>query len=301
MILITKTLLKMNRHFKYLEIIDKYLCGELSGQEAKDFEKELMSNKRLVFEFEEYKKIREAIKDKESIKLRKQLSELGNNPKPSYHFISIRSIPAERILLAAAVILVLIVAGFVLARMINRDVSPADEIADIGESNDLYSPYDTIDSTQNINDLTLTRDMPSVNDTVDLLLAGDTKATYDILASLNVKDLKGPEYQVPLFYSELLGTNLRSVYFSLTEPEDSAIFLSGDEIKFIWEGDLDELLMLDLIDHNGKAIYQTDPLNDNEFLFKEKLEPGVYVVRFRTVDEIIYLNVFFIINQNINK
>jgi hypothetical protein len=291
----------MNKHFKYLEIIEKYLSGELSEQEAKDFEKELMSNKRLVFEFEEYNKIREAIKDKESIKLRKQLSELGNNPKPSYHFTRIRSIPAERILLAAAVILVLIVAGFILARMINRDVSPADEIADIGESNDLYSPYDTIDSTQNINDLTLTHDTPSVDDTVDLLLAGDIAATYDLLASMNVQDLKGPEYQVPLFYSELLGTNLRSVYFSLTEPEDSAIFHSGDEIKFIWEEDSDEPLILDLIDHNGKVIYKSDSLNDNEFLFKEKLKPGVYVVRFRTVDEIIYLNVFFIINQNINK
>ena len=100
----------MNLKTQYTEIIDRYLDGELSGEELASFRKQLLTNDDLRRELKLQQEINNALGETEIVGLRNQLKEIHKGQHSGRKEISLpRRIMASRISqLAAASILILL-------------------------------------------------------------------------------------------------------------------------------------------------------------------------------------------------
>jgi len=64
---------------KYLKVIERYLDNRMDQEERRQFEDRLQDDEALRREFDEYKGIYEAISDRDTLELRKDLKEIGRN------------------------------------------------------------------------------------------------------------------------------------------------------------------------------------------------------------------------------
>jgi len=100
----------MNLKTQYTEIIDRYLDGELSGEELASFRKQLLTNDDLRRELKLQQEINNALGETEIVGLRNQLKEIHKGQHSGRKEISLtRRILASRISqLAAASIIILL-------------------------------------------------------------------------------------------------------------------------------------------------------------------------------------------------
>jgi hypothetical protein len=90
---------------KFLKTIERYFNGEMDKQEREQFESDLGSNPLLKKEFDECKAVYEAIGDKESLQLRRQLKEIARGFEKGEGRIGIRRVRNEWVWLAALLII----------------------------------------------------------------------------------------------------------------------------------------------------------------------------------------------------
>ncbi len=99
------------------------------------------------------------------------------------------------------------------------------------------------------------------------------------------------EYQISPVFAELLHNVYRGNWFSLTSPEDSTIFRSGDSIAFKWETDIQEPMYFDILDRHGNVVYKHSDTLSNPWHYKPQLSPAIYMFRFSTEDQPVWMGV----------
>jgi hypothetical protein len=90
---------------KYLKIIERYFNGEMDQQEREKFESDIGSNTLMRREYEEYKAVYEAIGDRESLELRRQLKDIARGFEKGEGRIGTRRVLHEWYWIAALLII----------------------------------------------------------------------------------------------------------------------------------------------------------------------------------------------------
>ncbi len=276
----------MKSEFKYICLIERFINEDMAGLEQEKFIKELRSNKRLQHEYQEYQKIISSIKDQGAIKLRKQLVQVVNG--------STQKIFLTEALLYAAIILFFVAFG-VVVKLTLLSFEPkyvnlsywhrADSLRIIFDSTKpQINNLDTIFISRPIN----TKDKKTIANKENVSTKEDKKTkTYSV-------DLSGPNYTLNPIYAELITTNYRSCTLSLIILNDSALYKTGDQIKFSWETRLKKLLFLEILNNNGGVLFETCVDDMDHILINHTFSPGIYIIKFRTDRELVNMGVFYV-------
>jgi hypothetical protein len=88
---------------------------------------------------------------------------------------------------------------------------------------------------------------------------------------------------------ELIKFSQRKTNFMLQSPKDSIFHNRKEPILFQWTVDSTDLLILDLIDWEGKIVYTSGKTVASPYVVKKKFREGVLVYRFRSETESYYL------------
>lgn len=114
----------MERKINFTKRIDRYLDGELSGEELRWFEKELESNSDLAEELKLHREVNQVIREKDVLDLREQLDTIHATIEPEHERVLARKVLQNKYTrIAAATIAVLIAAGFLVNNLLDK---PAD-------------------------------------------------------------------------------------------------------------------------------------------------------------------------------
>ena len=114
----------MERKINFTKRIDRYLDGELSGEELRWFERELESNHDLAEEVNLHREVHQAIREKDVLDLREQLDTIHVALEPEHERVLARKVLQSKYTrIVAATVAVLIAAGFLVNNLLN---GPAD-------------------------------------------------------------------------------------------------------------------------------------------------------------------------------
>jgi hypothetical protein len=107
------------------------------------------------------------------------------------------------------------------------------------------------------------------------------------------------EYQISPVFAELLHNVYRSNWFRITSPGDSIMIRKGDNVLFSWETNINEPIYFDVLDRNGKVIYRKSGAIVSPWEYTPKLSPAIYMYRFSTKNQPIWMGVVIIFSNNI--
>lgn len=93
---------------------------------------------------------------------------------------------------------------------------------------------------------------------------------------------------------ELMRFKQRKTNFMLESPIDSIIHSRKHPILFKWTDDSTKMLILDLIDWEGKIVFSSGKPVDSPYLVKKTLPEGILVYRFRSETESYYLGILLV-------
>lgn len=93
---------------------------------------------------------------------------------------------------------------------------------------------------------------------------------------------------------ELMKFKQRKTNFILESPADSIFHSRKYPILFQWTEDSTHMLILDLINWEGKIVFSTGKPVESPYLVKKKLPEGILVYRFRSETESYHLGFLFI-------
>ena len=279
MIRITQDSQHMKTKTKYIDYVWKFLEGELSGEELKIFKDELKTNYELNRVYQEQSEIFKALQKTETIELRKQLSNIVQEPKAPYN---VRSSFNSRMLLylaAASVVIILSLGYIILNYIANDNRSSADfnkqivsnemqsEIVEedqLSKDSYVYNPSNDQNNDSNL------QFYPAISyfDTTT-----DVKYIYDELLAV--------VYQENPMLESLLDLNYRSDLIDLYLPEPEQSYTFDDTIVFYWKPEVDTSLYLTIINNRSIEIFYTK-LKGKHLVFNQKLSPGLYYWKINT-------------------
>ena len=254
---------------KYLKEFEDIYLGGPSEQEKLAFEKKLAANPEMQKAWKEYRSIMDGISDKEAVSFRLMLNKIYGEKFQSKR-IHIISASIWFKLSAAAVIIVIV--GCLLyyfCAQADREFAVSNEF---------------IDTT-----VVVTEDSAIlVEDHVNSLPEKENKEIpVEQIASIYDDE----KYQINPAYAELLHNVYRSYWFNLIAPLDSVIFQTGDSITFSWESNIYEPLYFDVLDRRGKVIFKQRGQIESPWTYKPVLEPAIYMFRFSTKDQPVWMGV----------
>lgn len=119
-----------------------------------------------------------------------------------------------------------------------------------------------------------------------------TKADWKGQAASEIKSVEINDYNG--LDRELMKFKQRKTNFMLESPKDSIFHNRKDPVLFQWTVDSTNLLILDLIDWEGKIVFSSGKPVVSPFLVKKKLPEGILVYRFRSETESYYLGFLFL-------
>lgn len=93
------------------------------------------------------------------------------------------------------------------------------------------------------------------------------------------------------YYEEMFGEVTRSHAIDVLSPKIGDKMI--DSIMFQWEMSTGEVVHLKILNNRGEEIVHYLP-EQNRFIFKEKLEPGLYYWKLETEDELVYVGKFLV-------
>ena len=251
----------------------------MSGEELKIFKDELKTNYELNRVYQEQSEIFKALQKTETIELRKQLSNIVQEPKAPYN---VRSSFNSRMLLylaAASVVIILSLGYIILNYIANDNRSSADfnkqivsnemqsEIVEedqLSKDSYVYNPSNDQNNDSNL------QFYPAISyfDTTT-----DVKYIYDELLAV--------VYQENPMLESLLDLNYRSDLIDLYLPEPEQSYTFDDTIVFYWKPEVDTSLYLTIINNRSIEIFYTK-LKGKHLVFNQKLSPGLYYWKINT-------------------
>lgn len=114
----------MERRINYSRFTDRYLDGELKGQEQEWYEDELLSNPDLAKDLGLHREVNQAIQETDVIQFRNQLDKIHDSIEPEYQqSIARKVIHNKYARIAAASVIVLVAIGLFLNNILSK---PAD-------------------------------------------------------------------------------------------------------------------------------------------------------------------------------
>jgi hypothetical protein len=119
-----------------------------------------------------------------------------------------------------------------------------------------------------------------------------TKADWKDQAASEIKSVEINDYNG--LDRELMKFKQRKTNFMLESPKDSIFHNRKDPVLFQWTVDSTNLLILDLIDWEGKIVFSSGKPVVSPYLVKKKLPEGILVYRFRSETESYYLGFLFL-------
>ncbi|MCK9399876.1 MAG: hypothetical protein M0Q51_07780 [Bacteroidales bacterium] len=114
-----------------------------------------------------------------------------------------------------------------------------------------------------------------------------TKADWKDQTASEIKSVEINDFSA--LNRELIKFKQRKTNFMLESPKNSVFHNRKDPILFQWTVDSTNLLILDLIDWEGKIVFSSGTAVVSPYLVKKKLPEGILVYRFRSETESYYL------------
>lgn len=256
---------------KYLKRFEACKNGELTPEEVDSFHEQLSIDQEMAQAWKEYNDMLLAFSDKDAISLREKLDkafeELQDRKVKKYDFSTWYRV--------AASIALIIVMGAILYFYCSSNM----ELQQLA-----IHPKEHFESKSDQEKVLMTNDEDS-SEIIDV--DGLSDKTEIAKASLYDRE----EYQISPIYSELLHNVYRNAYFSLSSPADSVVFSRGDSILFTWETNIQEGIYFDILDRNGIVVYTHYEAVTSPWQFAPDLNPAIYMFRFATQDEPIWMGV----------
>lgn len=113
----------MERKINYSRFTDRYLDGELKGQEQQWYEDQLLSNPDLAGELELHREVNQAIQETDVIRFRNQLDEIHASIEPEFQqSIARKVIHNKYARIAAASVVILVAIGMFSYNMLTKPV-----------------------------------------------------------------------------------------------------------------------------------------------------------------------------------
>lgn len=131
-----------------IELIEKYLMGEMSIKEQVEFEEVLRNDTELMKEFTLRKGINEAVNEEDVIELRDKLEDIGG----SINFTKKKSLRIYRYSSVAAVLILLIV-------LANKYFNPFNKMEQKDIFETYYQVYPSINGNRSVNDSELNQNL----------------------------------------------------------------------------------------------------------------------------------------------
>lgn len=260
---------------KYLESFESYYNGNMNAAEKEAFHEDLKRDNGMLDAWNEYCTLMNALSDKQAISLRQKLeNEFTRHYKRKS--ISRRTSTLWFRLSTAAVFVIF------LGCLLYFFCSNSSSFRDYANSYKLtITDTNKFPVEKNLGD-TLAADKPihDNNTSNDSIVKNSQRSIYEKEA-----------YQISPMYAELLHNVYRSGWFQLTTPIDSVIFAKGDTLTFTWETNINEPLYFDVLDRNGIVIYKHPNSIDNPYIYIPQLKPAIYMYRFATKDQPVWMGV----------
>jgi hypothetical protein len=261
---------------KYLPVFEAYFGKDVNAGEKQVFETALKNDEDMQSAWEEYRSMMDAFSDKEAIRLRLSLREAFYNQERESKVKYLAKNLWFRLSAAAVIIITM-------GCLLYFFCSGGRRLENFAESHKAI-PADTIKSRQ---ELVLTDSHKADTGQSSAELINKDQPPVQI-ASLFDQE----EYQVSPVFAELLHNVYRSGWFHLISPEDSVMFSPGDSIVFSWETNIKESLYFDILDRNGRVIYKHTEAITSPWSFRPNLSPAIYMYRFATAEEPVWMGVF---------
>ena len=119
-----------------------------------------------------------------------------------------------------------------------------------------------------------------------------TRSEWKDQVASELKSAENSEYSA--LDRELMKFKQRKTNFVLESPADSIFHSRKDPILFKWTVDSTKMLILDLIDWEGKIVFTSGKPVDSPYLVKKRLPEGIMVYRFRSETESYYLGILLV-------
>ncbi len=260
---------------KYLHEFEAYFNGDLNAEEKRAFEEALSHNSEMDAAWKEYRSMMDAFSKKEAISLRLSLNKIFYSQQHDRKVLGLTNNLWLRLSVAAVIIVIM---GCLLYFFCS--------------SRDPFQSVNGIQYTKTVDSLGATQPGRSHD---NILLDNDSVTGTKIqnqptpIQIASIYDSK--EYQISPVFAELLHNVYRGNWFILTSPEDSTIFRSGDSIVFKWETDIQEPMYFDLLDRHGNVVFRKKFAVESPWIFKPSLTPSIYMFRFSTEDQPVWMGV----------
>jgi len=126
-----------------------------------------------------------------------------------------------------------------------------------------------------------------------IIVIDHRKPIVEIQEAERTADKKNTEAFDPAPYLEgLLAFHGRASEIRVLSPRNDQIF--KESILFSWESPEIKPLFLIVLSNRGEPIRRI-PVEDNQYKFKEKLEPGLYYWKLESAEEMLYVGKFLVI------
>lgn len=118
-----------------------------------------------------------------------------------------------------------------------------------------------------------------------------TNSAWKEQAATEIKSVEYDEYSA--LNRELMKFKQRKTNFTLESPVDSIFHSRKDPILFQWAVDSANMLILDLIDWEGKIVFSSGKPVGSPYMVKKRLPEGLLIYRFRSETESYYMGFLF--------
>jgi hypothetical protein len=270
----------------YLKRFEAFQNGDLDAEESISFKQDLEKDSEMRKAWKEYSAIMKAISDREAISLRDLLEKTYLKNFKEKRWIHSKAIwfraSAAALVIFATVTLLYFFCDREQSLFISNQLSV---VKSDGKESDLKEEVLSEKITPNEERTLLMTEDSSMKQFDEA-----TNNENEVTASIYDKE----EYQINPVYKELLNTIYRGGWFKLLNPGDSILIDSGDKIYFKWETNISDSIYFDILDRNGQVVYTHMPAVSSPWIIEKSLDPAIYMYRFSTKEEPLWLGVMVI-------
>jgi hypothetical protein len=269
----------MKSENRYREKVWKYLQGDMSSEENRQFEEELLRNQELAYIFEEEQAIFHSLGKTEVIELRKQLHEIISGQKPDRNF-SGRYYFRKEWMIAAASFAALLLVSLILLFFTrshpsqDKELSAETDITDTNQSGIGFS-----ETSLNTSIYYRSGEMLMVNDT------NDGQDLGRLLLALVCEENPMLENRITLTY--------RTENIEIIAPRIGQEFHAGNKVRFVWNISVPEQLSLQILNNRAVTVFEKE-MHSSMFELSRPLNQGIYYWRFKTKSSVVYNGKFII-------
>ena len=257
----------MSNREKLPELIDRFNCGELTGDELTAFLEMMNNSPRIREEVRLDKELNEILANKDILELRQKILSVqkDRDRKKGHDF---------HYLLLAASLLFLIGLEILLMLTYRNHIHPV-QISGIHKT----KPF-TSEEPGKAGQTMIAKG----NETSDRKI---TEMKNDTRLAANFRT--NPSYE------NMIGATRSGGSFRMELPVSGHIYSENSIITFLWKKGSEEKLELDIMDNAGTSVARTQVLKENNYSFpKGTFKAGLYYYRVIQQEEILYFGKFLV-------